>query len=413
MARSSVRVYHLFTFEGYLPTWYWEIDMLAETSLPASQPAMEKFLADGEIFGNGWHRWVMLLGVILASMVVGKFFSFFLNRHGRNLKKSSRAYALGVLLESLSGPISLLTLAGGLYFSATLKLVVLPPELAHFWLQVCSTISVLAATWFVFKFIDVIEYLLTGLTSRTETTLDDQLVPLIRKALRVLVVIMGGLFIVQNIFKGEVGTLIAGLGLGGLAFALAAKDMLANLFGSLAIFADRPFTLGERVKINGQDGKIEEVGFRSTRIRTLSGHLVTIPNATVANEMIENISRRPFIKRMLEVTVTYDTAPEKLAEGVAIIEQMLEARKSNFPEDLPGRVFFSDFGSTSLNIIVYYWFTPPQWWDYLQFTHDFNMELLSKFNEAGIEFAFPTQTLYVKQNSELSAKVQIERLGEQ
>ncbi len=369
---------------------------------------MEALFANGEIFGNGWHRWVILFGVILGSLIVGKFCSFFLDRHGRRLKESGRAYALGVLLQSLSGPISLVALAAGLYFSATLKLVILPAGLAHFWLQVCGTISVLAATWFTFKLVDVIEYVLTRLTSKTETTLDDQLVPLIRKALRVLVVIIGGLFIVQNIFDGKIGTLIAGLGLGGLAFALAAKDMLANLFGSIAIFADRPFTLGERVKINGQDGVIEEVGFRSTRIRTLIGHLVTVPNATVANEMIENISRRPFIKRVLEVTVTYDTSPEKLAEGIAIIEQMLQARASNFPEDLPGKVFFSDFGSTSLNIVVYYWFTPPQWWNYLQFTHDFNMELLKRFNEAGIEFAFPTQTLYVKQDSELSAKVQLE-----
>ena len=378
------------------------------TTQPATQPAMEALFANGEIFGNGWHRWVILFGVILGSLIVGKFCSFFLDRHGRRLKESGRAYALGVLLQSLSGPISLVALAAGLYFSATLKLVILPAGLAHFWLQVCGTISVLAATWFTFKLVDVIEYVLTRLTSKTETTLDDQLVPLIRKALRVLVVIIGGLFIVQNIFDGKIGTLIAGLGLGGLAFALAAKDMLANLFGSIAIFADRPFTLGERVKINGQDGVIEEVGFRSTRIRTLIGHLVTVPNATVANEMIENISRRPFIKRVLEVTVTYDTSPEKLAEGIAIIEQMLQARASNFPEDLPGKVFFSDFGSTSLNIVVYYWFTPPQWWNYLQFTHDFNMELLKRFNEAGIEFAFPTQTLYVKQDSELSAKVQLE-----
>ncbi len=377
----------------------------------ATQPAMESLwnkLGSGGLLDNSWLNWLGLLGVILASLVVGKFFSFFLDRHGRKLKESSRAYALGVLLQSLSGPISLLALAAGLYFSATLRLVILPPGLAHFWLQVCSTITVLAATWFTFKLVDVIEYILTGLTSKTETTLDDQLVPLIRKALRVLVVIIGGLFIVQNIFDGKIGTLIAGLGLGGLAFALAAKDMLANLFGSIAIFADRPFTLGERVMINGQDGIIEEVGFRSTRIRTLIGHLVTVPNATVANEMIENISRRPFIKRVLEVTVTYDTTPEKLAEGIGIIEQMLEARASNFPEDLPGKVFFSDFGSTSLNIVVYYWFTPPKWWDYLQFTHDFNMELLRRFNEAGIEFAFPTQTLYVKQDSDLSAKVQLE-----
>ena len=383
------------------------------TTLPATPPAIENFFANGDILGNGWHRWLGLLGLILTSLIVGKLVSFFFDHYGRKLKESGRAVALGVFFQSLAGPTSLLAIAGGLYLSAIWKLIVLKPNINLFWLQICATVSALAVTWFIFKLVEVIEYFLIGLTSKTETTLDDQLVPLVREALRVFVVIMGGLFIAQNIFHWQMGPIVAGLGLGGLAFALAAKDMLANLFGSLAIFADRPFSLGERIMINGHDGVIEEVGFRSTRIRTLSGHLVAIPNATVANEMIENISKRPFIKRTLEVTVTYDTTPEKLAEGITIIEQMLEARKPSFHEDFPGKVFFRDFGSTSLNIIVYYWFTPPKWWEYLQFTHDFNMELLNRFNEAGIEFAFPTQTLYVKQDSDISAKVQIERLGDQ
>ncbi|GAF83959.1 unnamed protein product, partial [marine sediment metagenome] len=168
-----------------------------------------------------------------------------------------------------------------------------------------------------------------------------------------------------------------------------------------------------RVKIGEHDGTVQEVGFRSTRIRTLTGHLVTVPNAVVAASPVENIGRRPYIRRTLDVTVTYDTPAEKVARAVRILEEMLQARKDHFPPDLPGKVYFNEFNAASLNIIVYYWFTPPDWWEYLAFTHDFNIELLRRFNEEGIEFAFPTQTLYLKQDSPLKADVRLAGEGPQ
>ncbi len=152
---------------------------------------------------------------------------------------------------------------------------------------------------------------------------------------------------------------------------------------------------------------MEEVGFRSTRLRTREGHLVTIPNGTLATAEIENITGRPSIRRDLSVTVTYDTSPAKLNRAVDILKEMLAARMDSFPEDCPPQVFFKDFNADSLGIIAYYWYAPAEWYDYLQFSHDFNMELLTRFNEEGIEFAFPTQTVYVKQDSDSPADVTI------
>ena len=237
--------------------------------------------------------------------------------------------------------------------------------------------------------------------------LDDQFVPLLRKTLRVFVVIVASLFVAKNAFKADVGALIAGLGIGGLAFALAAKDTIANVFGSVMILIDKPFRLGDRIRATGQYGTVEEVGFRSTRLRTREGHLVTIPNALLAASDVENITERPYIRRNLNVTVTYDTSPEKLRRAVDILNEMLAARGEHFPEDRPPKVYFNDFNADSLNIIVYYWFTPPEWYDYLAFNHEFNMELLTRYNEEGIEFAFPTQTLYVKQDSDLAIDVTV------
>ncbi len=374
-----------------------------------------------EFAGNELWRWLVLFGLLLSTLVVGKIISFFLQRQARRLQAAERAQPLAMLLNSLVGPLALLLLAGAVYLAGTFVRFQYKQDdqirstllnAIPFWKNVCKTISVLAVGWFIFKLVDIIELFLRKWTARTATKLDDQLVPLVRKTLRVFVVIVALLFIAQNIFDWNIGALMAGLGIGGLAIALAAKDTLANLFGSVTIFSDRPFQMGDRIVIGGHDGVVEEVGFRSTRIRTLMGHQVIIPNSVVANEAVENIGRRPYLKRVMNVTVTYDTTPAKLKRGVEIIRELLDARKDHFTQDLPPRVYFNEFNDASLNIVVYYWFTPPDWWAYLQFNHEFNMELLRRFDAEGIEFAFPTQTLYLKQDSALAVDVNLKAQSE-
>lgn len=382
--------------------------MTARTMLIADSVMFwqQKFL------GNEPWRWLALVGVLLGGLVVGKAIAFFLDRRAARLEAVEGFELTARLLRCIEKPVALLALALGMYAAAGFMnfnyLVVIEKDgatvaeartLLPFWMNVCKMIAVLAAGWFIYRLVDVVEHFLLRWTAKTETQLDDQLVPLIRKTLRVVVVIVVGMFIAQNIFRWDIGALIAGLGLGGLAFALAAKDMLSNLFGSVTIFADRPFGMGDRIVVGGHDGVVEEVGFRSTKIRTLTGHVVTVPNSMVANSPVENIGSRPYIKRIMNVTVTYDTPPEKVGRGVEILREMCDARMDHFPRDCPPQVYFSDFNDWSLGIVVYYWFTPPDWWQYLAFNHDFNTELLRRFNEEGIEFAFPTQTIYVKKES--------------
>ncbi len=316
--------------------------------------------------------------------------------------------------KSFLGPIMLFALVLGLYVSSFF-LTFSPPEKTgewgpkDHWDRVCATLAVIGISWVLFRLVGVVEYLLRRVTRSSESSLDNQLVPLVRKTLRVFVVIVAAVFIAQTVYEWDIGAVLAGLGIGGLAFALASKDMLANFFGSATIFADRPFRMGERIRFKGYEGIVEEVGFRTTRLRLrlLDGNLVTLPNALVANEPIENVSRRPSIKRVLNVTITYDTAPEKVQRGVDILRDMLAAREKHFPAHQPPRVYFNDFNAESLNIIVNYWFMPADWWMYMEFNHDFNMELLRRYNEEGIEFAFPTQTLYLKQGSQLQADVRL------
>ena len=348
--------------------------------------------------GNDVFQWLGLVGMLLGILIVGKVFSYVMQAQSKRLiARSGKSTILGLMLNCLSKPGALLVFAGGLWLAAVSLNLSSPghTDPIEFWEHTCSTIAILSGGWFIYRLIDVIEHFLLSWTSRTSTTLDDQLVPLIRKTLRIFVVIVGGLFIAKNVFDWDIAALLAGLGIGGLAFALAAKDMLANLFGSVTIFADRPFQMGDRIRVQGHDGEVVEVGFRSTKIRTLVGHVVTLPNALVANEAVENVSKRVSIKKSFQVTVTYDTSMEKMNRAIEILKEMLSARSENFPYDCKPRVHFTDFNAASLGISVVFWYAPPEWEEFLQFCHELNMELLERFNDAGIEFAFPTQTLYV------------------
>jgi MscS family membrane protein len=381
------------------------------TSIPTQLAATESWFTEASWLGNAPWQWAALLGVILGGMVVGKLISFLLIRHADRLASRPGWEGLEATLRAVQRPAIMLLVVWGVFLarlfmdlSERVGQSADSPDLETVWLGAVSVATYVGTAWLIYRLVDVVEHYLAKWAASTETTFDDQLVPLVRKALRVFVVMLLALFILQNVMGRDISTILAGLGLGGLAFALAAKDTIANLFGSAVIFTDRPFKVGDRVVIDGYDGCIEEVGFRSTRIRTLTGTLVAIPNATVANTSIENIQERPSIKRSMSVTVTYDTSPEKIETGIAIIKDMLAARKDSFPEEKPGRVHFTDFGAASLDISVTYWFVPPEWEDYLAFTHDFNMELLRRFNDEGIEFAFPTQTLYLKNDDDSASQ---------
>ena len=191
---------------------------------------------------------------------------------------------------------------------------------------------------------------MTVITDRTENKLDDQLVPLIRKSLRFFVVTMGIILILQN--NGyNVASLIAGLGIGGLAVALAARDTLANFFGSITIFLDRPFRIGDWVTIGKVEGVVEEVGFRSTRIRTFYNSLVSVPNSNVSNSDIDNYGMREYRRLKTVLNLTYATTPEQIEAFVEGIKAIVKANK-HFRQDFY-EVHFTTFGAHSLDVLVY------------------------------------------------------------
>ncbi len=357
--------------------------------------------------GNAIWRIGLILLVILTTMAAGRIIQFFINNYTAMLEKRRGVTVFTLLLKCLTKPIFVATFALGLYlckFCLVFEDTTVTPVIEGIsatiekgWTRISKAVAAVAVAYAIYKLVDIIEYYLLRWTSKTETKLDDMLVPVIRKSIRVTIAIVASIFIIDNVLQQDVKSILLGAGVGGIALALAAKDTIANFFGSVTIFADRPFQVDELVNIEGHTGPVEEVGFRSTRIRTLQGHLVTVPNSVITNSIVDNIGRRPFIRRTSNITITYDSGHIKTKRAVEIIKDVLSGvPELNKVPDKPPRVYFSDFNDWSLNIYMSYWVKPPDYWVYHEVNERVNFEIIKRFEAEKIEFAFPSQTLYLK-----------------
>ncbi len=344
-----------------------------------------------DVLNTGWDTFWMVV-IVLAGVVIGRALKFFAEKTAERSSFQDGAFRRTVL-SVISRTVMFPTAVLGICWAV--KLREFSESAAGFRDDVVGVLFTVTITYIIYQLVELADYWMKRLTAKTANTLDDMMVPLVRKTLRTLIVLFGLVQIAQQLSDKPITTILAGLGVGGLAVALAAQDTIKNFFGSLVIFADHPFQLGDRIVVDSEDGMVEEVGMRSTRIRTLDGHLVTIPNGELANKMIRNISRRPYIKRVANITITYNTPPEKVERAMEIIKETLDAHTEKMHPNFPSRVYFNDFKDSALNILVIYWFAPPDYWAFLEFDQLFNLEVLKRFNEEGIEFAFPTQTLYV------------------
>jgi len=356
------------------------------------------------IKGNAIWRFGLVLLVVLVAMASGRIIQFAINSYAKRLSKKKGETPLTLLLKALANPIYVAIFAAGI-FLAKVPLFFddengIRTAISAGWTTIAGVTLAIAAAYGLYRLVDVIEYYLNRLVGKTETKLDDMLVPIVRKALRITIAIIAILLISENILGADkVKSLLFSAGIGGIAVALAAKDTIANFFGSITIFTDRPFQMGELVKIGEHLGPVEEVGFRSTRIRTLQGHLVTIPNSVITNSCVENIGRRPYIRRTSNITITYDSGHTKAEKAVEIMKEVLaDVPQLNIDPERPPRVYFSDFNDWSLNIYMSYWVKPADYWLYHQVNEQVNLEIMKRFEAEQIEFAFPSQTLYVKKN---------------
>jgi len=363
-----ITVAFLYTQQAFFPEWLWR---------------------------SSWWRYLLIVLIMFVLFMGGRVIGVFFSTMVSALRDDEERVRLRLVLEASLTPIYILLAAIVLY--AVREILIVPPGAEHVLTVAVNVLGVLFVVFFAYRLLNVIEYELMKYAERDDNRLDQNIVRLIRMVARVLVIVFGIIYLLQAITGKPMNTLLAGLGIGGLAVALAAQDTLKNLFGSFMIMIDKPFIVGERVIVEGYDGVVEEIGFRSTRIRTFPGHLIAIPNEKMASANVENIHERPSIRRLTNITITYDTPPAKVEKAISIIKNILQNHEG-MHSDYPPRVYFNEFNDTSLNITMIYWYFPPDYWEFMAFGERINLEIMKAFEAEGIEFAFPTTTTYLAQD---------------
>ncbi|NOX96567.1 MAG: mechanosensitive ion channel family protein, partial [Nitrospirae bacterium] len=281
------------------------------------QPLVEKIeILKKKVFDIALWRYALFALVVLVAVILAKVIDFFVIVRLKRLTARTLTPLDDIAIEVMRRPLRLIIVVSGIILG--LSVFQINGNTMKGFLGVLVGIIV---TYTLIKLVDLFAAYLEPKIRTTESKLDDQLLPIIRKTLKIFIVAIGSMVILESL-DFPVTSFLAGLGVGGLAFALAAKETLANIFGSIAIFADKPFRVGDRVIVDGSDGPVESIGLRSTRIRTLDGTLVTIPNARMANATINNISKRPTIKNLYTIGVTYNTGYDKMKKALDILRDI-------------------------------------------------------------------------------------------
>ncbi len=341
---------------------------------------------------GGFALWQVAYAVVLVVLawLVGQMVRLLLRGQVRRLVRrlelelDERTYA------RTNGPLVLLAMTAVLLWGVSdLQLDVGTAQVLHSvgWLAVA-----LSGVTVALRFIDVALVIGISFAGKTESKLDDQVIPLLHQAARYAMFAVA-VVLVLDVAGVDVWKLAAGVGIGGLAFALAAQDSVANFFGSVNIFVDRPFQIGDPVKIGNVEGVVEEVGFRSTRVRTYYNSLVTIPNSKITNANVDNLGQRPRRRTRFTLGLTYDTPPDTIEGFVAGVRAILAA---NPWVQRSYEVHFSALGASGLEVMVHYHVVVPSWHEELVARSRILMEIMRLAEQLGVTFAYPSTSVYLE-----------------
>jgi len=337
-------------------------------------------------------NWIYLLGLLTISFVVYFPLAKLIHQLQNILRtKQTHFFSVAVLGQHIEKPLTglILTMIWQSFF-VVLEFPVTFEKAAAILLQIFQAFFMIRLSYLI---CEAVGLWLERSTAGSADHLHQHLVPLVRKSLKVLVVLLGTLILIQSLGFNVV-SLLAGLGLGGLALALAAQDTAANVFGSIMILLDRPFKVGDLIRIGDTEGVVEEIGFRSTRIRTFYRSVVTLPNSFVAKEKIDNLSHRDSLRVRHTLGVTYSTSIEQITQLTDDIKRDLTLNPLVLKDDI--RVNFSQMGDFSLQIQIQFFVTLMLPMDLADFEQDLLLQIMKLAKNRQVEFAFPTQTLMIE-----------------
>jgi MscS family membrane protein len=360
---------------------------------------------EGEFFGNSIGSYALFLLIIFLGILFRKIISRLFNRIiFKLLKRYSGDVSLQQLHDLLHRPLSTFFFLIILFIAAQQISFPVEWEMAprdkFGWNMIFYrgfTVLLYASFfWILIRFADFIGAVMLSKANQSENKYSVQLIPFLIDAIKLLIVVFGVMIVLSSVFKINVATLVAGLGIGGLAIALAAQETLANLLGSVTIFLDKPFKVGDMVTVGSITGKVEKIGFRSTRIRTLEKSYVTVPNKKMVDSELDNLTERTFRRANFTVGVTYSTSNAQLKAIVKDIQDYID-NHPNTNED--GRVRFEGFGPSSLDIMVMYFVDTMEWTTFLNIREEINYKIVEIVKEHGAEFAFPSTSIYIEKQA--------------
>ena len=357
---------------------------------------MPQSLRQGGFLLEYW-QWLALGILIFVGVLVERVLTFVLVRvvAGRLVAIVKARRIADDLIKAAMRPLGVVAMAGLWWLG--LLILGLPPQALAILLLAVKFLAIASFVWAAYRAVDVAAAMLESYAAETDTKYDDLLIPLLRSSAKIFIAAFGIVFLADNLDINITG-LLAGLGLGGIAFALAAQDTVKNFFGSITVLVDRPFQVGDWVVINDIEGTVETVGFRSTRIRTFYNSLVTLPNANLISASVDNYGARRYRRWRSFLGVAYDTPPGKidvLCEGIReLVRRHPYTRKDYF------HVYLNQFGPSSLDILLYIFWATPDWATELRERHRLAVDILRLTHHLGVEIAFPTQTLHLKRGGE-------------
>ena len=345
-----------------------------------------------QIFSNSLSQIVVFCLILLLAPFVSRLVNYVIDVHVHKLVEKTPSKFDDILLMSLYPSISIFIFA---IFFYTASLQINQGSYEMFFTKVFNFLIIVPIIYFMIRFFtEIMRNYLSG--NSKKVNLNEAAIDILIQLTRIALFGMGLLLLLANLGY-NVSTLIAGLGVGGLAFALAAQDVLKNFFAGIALIFDKTFNKGEKVNFQGNSGVIEELRLRSTKVRTYDGSILTIPNSQLSDNIVENVTKVPKVKVTMTIGLTYSTTSQQIKRAKEIIQEAIDAQ-----EDADGEsttIYFDNFGAYSLNIIVYYYAKKLKMRDWdrrVKMKEDVNMYILEQFEKEKLEMAFPTQTIELK-----------------
>lgn len=355
---------------------------------------MQQFF-DQILMQNTLGQWFKAAAFIVGAFVASHILLWVIRHIIKKIVKRTPPKIDDIIVDAIEKPVAAIVMLIGIKLA--LQELTLSVRVNQFMSRAYVMLMILGLTWFLSRFVAllIVEYVRPTVKDKLSGKLpgkraDTQMIPAIKRSVQTIIWVFG-IVIALNNSGYDVKALVAGVGIGGLALALAAKDTVTNIFGGITIFFDKPFRIGDRVRVSGYDGYIVAIGLRSFRLSTLEGTEVVIPSAVIIDNVVENVSREPSRRVILELGLTYDTTPDQMKRAIEILREIAD---QNPNVENNATAYFNTFADFSINISFIYFIIKGK--DIFETQSEVNLAILERFNAEGLNFAFPTQSLYVE-----------------